>query len=409
MAAKKKDSALHLKVAADVGNGYVKGFVNGRTIDEPAHAVKRYNTGFEKPLPTHPISEHFKNAVYDYMDVTIASSLVLDTVRRIYGESAKTSGSPLEEFDVFSPQSKADVDLFGVLLLGNIVADTLTQYWQENDTFPEETFNIHVDLATALPIMEYVQNEATLASKILNNGMGHHVTILNFEKPISFNIVFDSVVILNEGEAAQRRIQTANDVFKEYLIEDAKSRFENGELDDVTGDDIVNLKNTLAIDIGEGTTDFAVFSNGQFNQKASRSVNHGYGLVLENALEILRSENYTYTSRKELSEFLNSEPSKLARIKWNHVKSIVDEEAAKFTDEIVSDTSRIYTGVGSFVEAIFVSGGGATPLEPWLFDKLQDLIASYGPEQLVPIIYLDSTYSRYLNATGLYSVLNGDK
>lgn len=403
--AKKKDTTQHLKVAADIGNGYVKGFINGQIIDEPAHAVKRYSTGFEKPLPTEPISEHFKKAVYDYMDVTFASPLVLDTVRRIFGESAKTSSAPLEEFDVFSPQSKADVDLFGVLLLGTIVADTLTQYWAEHDTFPEEEFNLEVDLATALPIMEYVRNESHLANKILNNGMAHHVTILNFEKQISFNIVFKSVIIMNEGEAAQRRIQTANDTFKEYLIQDAKSRFMNGELDDVTGDDIVNLRNTLAIDIGEGTTDFAVFSNGQFNQKASRSVNHGYGLVLENALDILRSENYTYTSRKELSEFLTSEPSKIAKVKWNHVKDVVDAEAAKFTDEIVSDTSRIYTGVGSFVEAIFVSGGGATPLEPWLFNKLQDLIASYGTEQLVPIIYLDSAYSRYLNATGLYSAL----
>lgn len=408
MAKKKENTTIALKVAADVGNGYLKGIINDRIFDEPAHAVKRYNTGFEKPLPINPISENFKNAVYDYMDVVIASPLVLDSVRRIYGESAKTSGATLEEFDVFSPQSKADVDLFGVLLLGAITADVLTEYWKTTDEFPDETFNVEVDLSTALPIMEYVKNETPLIAKLRNSGMGHHVTMLNFEKPIAFNIVFKTAIVMNEGEAAQRRIHTANDAFKEYLITDARGRFPNGELDNVTGDDLINVRNTLAIDIGEGTIDFAVFSNGQFNQKASKSVGHGYGLVLEKALEVLQSEKYTYTSRKEISEFLNSEPSKLALVKWNHVKSVVDEEAAKFTDEIVSDTSRIYTTVGSFVEAIFVSGGGASPLEPWLFKKLQDLITSYGSEQLVPIVYLDSSYSRFLNATGLYSVLNDD-
>lgn len=403
---KKKDIyTTAIKVAADIGNGYLKAIINDRIVDEPAHAVKRYNTGFEKPLPTSPISSTFRASVYDYMDLVIASPLVLDTVRRIYGESAKTSGAPLEEFDVFSPQSKADVDLFGVLLLGGIVADTLSTFWSENDTFPEDTFKVNVDLSTALPIMEFVKNEASLINKILNNGSAHHVTMLNFEKPISFEIAFKTAIVMNEGEAAQRRIQTANETFKDYLITDARSRFVNGELDDISGDDLVTLGNTLSIDIGEGTIDFAVFSNGQFNQKASKSVNHGYGLVLENALEVLRSENYTYTSRKEISEFLTSEPSKLAKVKWNHVKSIVDAEASKFSDEIVSDTSRIYTTVGSFVEAIFVSGGGASPLEPWLFKKLKDLIASYGVEQLVPIVYLDSSYSRFLNATGLYSAL----
>lgn len=403
---KKKDLyATSVSVAADIGNGYLKAIIDDRIIDEPAHAVKRYNTGFEKPLPLEPISKTFKDYIYDYMDVVIASPLVLDTVRRIYGESAKTSGAPLEEFDVFSPQSKAEVDLFGVLLLGSIAADTLSEFWRENDTFPDQTFMVDVNLATALPIMEFVKNEPTLINKLLNNGSGHLVTMLNFEKPISFNITFTSVIVMNEGEAAQRRIHTANDAFKDYLITDARSRFSNGDLNDISADDLIGVKNTLSIDIGEGTIDFAVFSNGQFNQKASKSVNHGYGLVLENALEVLRSENYTYSSRKEISEFLNSTPSKLAKVKWNHVKSIVDQEAAKFSDEIVSDTSRIYTSVGSFVEAIFVSGGGASPLEPWLFDKLRDLIASYGVEQLVPIVYLDSSYSRFLNATGLYSAL----
>lgn len=401
----KKDKIIKLIVGEDIGNGYLKGIINGEIIDKPAHAVKRYNTGFEKPIDHKIVDDIFKENVYDNIDTTISSPLVLDSVRRVLGLRAQTSGSPLEEFDVFSPQSKADVDLFGVLLLGSITSYVIQNYWKTHKLFPNEVFNVEVDLGVALPIMEFAKNKDSLRSKILNENMPHITVINNFDKPITLNIRFTSVAIYSEGEAAQKRIQNANTEFKDYLIKDARSRFPNGELDDVTGDDLSNLDNTLAIDIGEGTIDFAVFSNGQFNQSASKSVNHGYGLVLENALEILQSKQYVYHSRKELSEFLTKKPNKLTQKKWNFVKSIVDEEAEKFTDEIVSDTSRTFMAVGSFIEAIFISGGGSGPLEKWLFNKLQDLISSYGQEQLVPIIYLDSNYSRFLNAAGIYSEL----
>ena len=91
----------------------------------------------------------------------------------------------------------------------------------------------------------------------------------------------------------------------------------------------------MGIDIGEGTVDFAVFTNGRFNSDASSSFLKGYGNVLEAALDRLIEEGYTYKTRKELSEFINKEPSKLSRNKYNHVASVVDEESYRFAQQLV--------------------------------------------------------------------------
>jgi len=342
--------------------------------------------------------------IMNQMDVSFSSPLVKATERRLFGERALKTGLNLEEFDVFSRTSKAEVDLSGVLALATIAADRLANHYNEHQSLPKEELDVHVKFATALPIGEYKRNAKNYKERFLNGGEPHVVTFHNFVRPVRVRLTFEHVYVANEGESAQYGLMFAKDAFLSMIEKEAKKRFKNGELDGITGKDLVQAKNTLGIDIGEGTIDFAVFSNGRFNSDASSTTNQGYGNVLEATLAKLQDEGYPYKSRKELSEFIHDEPSPFSRTKWNHVKEVNQVEENRFGDIISSEVSKVFNRVGGFTEVIFVYGGGATPLESSLFKKLSERVGEFGSDNLLPIVYLDSAYSRFLNVQGLYQV-----
>lgn len=388
----------------DLGNGYVKANINGLVRVFPSVTVKQFNTGHNTPL-SFDEAEVFMKDIINQMDLSFSSPLVQSTERRLFGERALKSGLNLEEFDVFARTSKAEVDLSGVLALATIAADRLYDHYEKNGSLPESgEIKVRVDLATALPIGEYKHHAKAYREKYVNGGKPHLVTFHNFEQPIRVEIVFDHVLIVNEGESAQYGLMFAKDAFLDMIRREAVKRFPNGELDGITGKDLISAKNTLGIDIGEGTIDFAVFSNRRFNADASSTMNQGYGTVLESTLAKLKEEGYPYKSRKELSEFLHNEPSPFTRKKWNHVKSVNESEENRFGDVVAAEVSKVFSRVGGFIEVIFVFGGGATPLEWSLFNKLQARVAEFGDDNLLPIVYLDSKFSRFLNVQGLYQV-----
>lgn len=396
---------LEYIAGVDVGNGYLKLGINDKVEVYPSIAVNRYSLHNDLKLTADDVAA-FASDAFNQMDVSFSSPLVNDTARRIFGARALASGEPLEEFDVFSRKSKADDDLSGALILGAITSRAIRDYYAEHKTLPTDILHVDVWLSTALPIAEYEKRHTDYAHKLKNSGSAHLVTIHNFGQTVTVAITVKNVYIANEGEAAQYGLQHAQSNFLALIEEDAKKRALNGELDDVTGEDLVHAENTLGIDIGEGTVDFAVFTNGRFNSDASTSFLKGYGNVLEAALDRLIEEGYTYKTRKELSEFINKEPSKLSRGKYNHVLSIVDEEAYQFAKQLRNEISKIYVKIGATNEVIFVYGGGSGGLEKHLYDQIVELLNEFNSGS-TPIIYLNAAYSRFLNEHGLYSLAKG--
>lgn len=388
----------------DLGNGYVKSNIDGVVRVFPSVAVKQWSPGVQTPVSGDDL-DYFMKDIVNQMDLSFSSPLVQYTERRLFGERALKSGLNLEEFDVFSRTGKAKVDLSGVLGLAAIAADRLQKYYDEFKSLPKiGELTAHVDLATALPISEYRQDAAQYKEKYRNGGKPHVVTFHNFAEPIRVNLIFDHVYVANEGESAQYGLMFAKEPFLEMIRREAVKRFPNGELDGISGKDLVGAKNTLGIDIGEGTIDFAVFTGGRFNSDASSTMNQGYGNVLETTLELLQGEGHPYKSRKELSEFIHSEPSPFTKKKWSHVKDVNQTQENRFGDVVSAEVSKVFSRVGGFIEVIFVFGGGATPLEWSLFQKLQERISEFGKDNLLPIVYLDSKFSRFLNVQGLYQV-----
>lgn len=400
--AKKDTLKIEVVAGLDLGNGYVKGNIDNKIYAFPSSTAKLYNVGADVKLTDDEVPG-FMADVLNQMDVSFSSPLIKDTVRRFFGERALTSGLTMEQYDVYSRQSKAEVDLSGVLALGSIAADVLTRYWENFHALPETVIEASVDFATALPIGEFKNHTALYKQKYLNNGRPHLVTFHNFGQPVVLEITFNHVYIANEGEAAQYGLMLGGDEFLDMIGKMAVENYPD-DLEGVTGKELVMASNTLGVDIGEGTIDFAVFSNHKFNADASSTLTRGYGNVLESALERLQQDNQPFRSRKELSELLASQPSALNKRRWNTVNTVVQEEGARFAQDVRDNVSRVYSSVGSFIEVIFVYGGGATPLESALRPLLDELISGFGTDQFMPIIYLDSNYSRFLNEHGLYAL-----
>ena len=60
------------------------------------------------------------------------------------------------------------------------------------------------------------------------------------------------------------------------------------------------------------------------------------------------------------------------------------------------------TKVGAYAEVIYVYGGGASPIKEVLYPVLCDVLKDYNLD--IPILYLDSMYSRFLNREGLFVI-----
>src|SRR5699024_12735945 len=100
--------------------------------------------------------------------------------------------------------------------------------------------------------------------------------------------------------------------------------------------DVLQSTYTVGFDIGEDTVNFAVFTDGKLNTDASHTYPKGYGTILEQALLDMASDNVRmFTSRKQLAEFLLTEPSPMKRNQYNNIKQFVDSQFDYFVEVMI--------------------------------------------------------------------------
>lgn len=384
----------------DIGNGYVKGQIDGKTIKFPSVCAVNF-TGTALPVPEERLNEFFSRSVYDQLDISFDSNTVRNNSRRFFGERALSSGMTLEEFDVNSSQSKAEVDLSGVLILGALAGRILVEYWNEHKALPTETLKRKCDLITALPVTEYRAFRDGYAKRFM--GQSHMVTIHNFEKPVRIEITFTSVRVMSEGEAAGYAMLFSDDKLMQKFLDAARAAGQ--KLDGVTPADLKNAASTIGLDIGEGTLNFAVFTGKRFNYDISTSIPKGYSQVLMRTMDrVLENGGPRFSSRKELSEFMSREPSALSRARWNSVKAVLEQESHAFAREIAMKTSQVIARAGGLVEAIYVFGGGAIPMRDYLYPELVKITSAGPSSDPLPLLYLSDEQAQFLNEYGLYMV-----
>ena len=239
-------------------------------------------------------------------------------------------------------------------------------------------------------------------SQNLQSG-NHIVTVRNFGKPIQVQIHYSSCVILAEGAAAQYAIRKLGSKFIQMTLD--RARQEGAKIDPAyTGEMLAQATNSVGIDLGDGTVNFPVITNGRINVEASSSIDKGYGTVLDEAVQDLSHTMARFDSRRALSSFM-LDKSNLAmpaqKATYQVAQRAIDDHKQIFVRDIRTMFTDIFRKVGQRTQVIWVYGGGATPmkdtLEPVLIDETM-----VGSGENIPILWMDSSYSRNLNRNGLY-------
>lgn len=400
---------IKLIAGLDIGNGYVKGLigdgnegVKATPIDLPS-GVAYVTSGnlHDISVSDSEIGQEVEN-IFNRMDASFASPIVADTNRRWFGKRGVTSGMSIEEFDVYSYKSKSMQPLSGILVLGTLAGKAVQEYWNKHKVLPtaKDVLSVNARIALALPINEFKDYRKEYANGFKSGT--HSVLIHNFAEVITVQITFDDVQVTAEGASAQYAITAKGEPLMDVMLADLRKMGE--PLTGINSADVLAVKGTVGVDIGEGTVNFPVFVNGKFDPDKSMTYGKGYGTVLNNALTVLRNRRFPFNSRKELAEYLQTTPSALGVDKYESVKRVVEEESVTFANEVAMQFIGVMNRVGSQADVVYVYGGGATPIKSILHKQLLDTANDSFGVGAPPILYLDSRYSRYLNREGLYLI-----
>lgn len=397
------NDTMKMIAGLDIGNGYVKGKVTvngGEPVFVDMPSAVSYTVGDNVPkLPTVEYMDKLSNE----LDATVTSRAIktTDAGRVFFGQRGIRSGESLREFNIENHVPKCKDALSTMLVLGSVASVAVQAYFKENGELPGTSLDVTCALGIALPIEDFMEWKDVYRNTLMSDV--HHAIIHNFEHDIDVSVRFADVEVLAEGAAAQYAIANMGADFLQLAIDDARAN--GAQIDSVyTGDILAGAQNTIGIDIGEGTTNFPVFANGGVSIESSRSINKGYGTVLTNVVTALRNTNYAFESRKDLADFmLVKNPMPAQKRIQTLVQHHIDEQVVIFVREVMKEFTNIFRKVGLRTDVIYIYGGGAGDVKSQLYPSVIDAV-TLDDGNCLPVIYLDSSYSRDLNRTGLYEV-----
>lgn len=380
-----------IKVGLDIGNSAVKGSVLSEqnallsTILVPS-CVNFIHDDRQLNYPD-PNTRYVR-----IMDSPLAHS---DAIAAIGHRAMEIPG--YTQFDVGSTSYKTDHELTTTLLFGLI-----------GETIGSEGI-VDVILAVSVPIVE--SKTYHLVENYQKKLVGKHrirVYAPNGERDVIVNVVVAQV--MNEGQAGFLGLLDTVDVKFQTTMNAVYAAL--GEQPNI----LPTLDDFLVVDIGEGTTDLAVFRNKRFNAEYSYSVTKGYGTILELAMASAEREGLTIESRKQLQNLLESTNvrRKEQRDKWN---VFMDTERKIYVDEVVTTVLKTY-GRQSYLDAIIFLGGGFSALtgyrlsetgtivtrDSYLFDQLAETLTKNNKSASV-VFGIPEPYAQSINNRGLMQVL----
>lgn len=399
---------MYIPVSNDLGNGHTKITVGGTTITEPSIIAKQRKQDLVPPVrfsSEHEQHEYMRNLL-NHMDVSIQSPTVSTSERLLVGVSAFRLPQSVEGFDVNDFEGKSEMDLPLIITLSTIAGYAVVQDFKRTQEIPTHV-DVISDMTVALPINEGKRNGAINQYSRRYKDNTHHVTFHNFDELITVTIRFRHVEVALEGEAAQLKLKHAPKDLAEAVKADFDKFYpELAQDPNFTAQDLVTFPNVMGIDIGEGTTDLPVFVNGQINEQASTSLPEGYGNALEEALTDLRNNNMNFNSRNELQEYVMTPPTKLDASRKQIAQKAVMEQLDLFAKHIVDGVSTNLRKNATNISAIFVYGGGATPMRYYLRELLMKKTQSFTQGIGIPVIFVPETYAQILNERGLGLILD---
>lgn len=382
-----------VKLGLDIGNSSVKGVI-----------LSEQNALIKNILIPSSVNYLHDERTLSYPDANTRYVQVLESPLSHSNEIAAIGARAMElpgyqQFDVGSTSYKTDHELTASLLYG-IIGDLVGS-----------ASEIGVILAVSVPIVE--SKTFHLVEEYEKKLTGNHkIKLYEAKGTREVLIHVQTAKVLNEGQAG---------FFGLLDTQDKTFRHTMDTLYNVLGEQptmIPTLEDFLVVDIGEGTTDLAIFRNKRFNPEYSYSVTKGYGTVLELAMADAEREGITVESRKALQSLLtsNNPRRKAQKEMWEKYVTPVKQE---YIDEIITTLLKAY-GRQSFLDAVIFLGGGFTALtgynvaddgsitnaDDYLFTQL-DAVMKKNHKEAGIIFGVPGAYAQTVNSRGLMQVLTG--
>lgn len=382
-----------VKVGLDIGNSSVKGVI-----------LSEQNALLKSILVPSSVNYLHDERTLAYPDPTTRYVRVLESPLAHSEEIAAIGNRAMElpgyqQFDVGSTSYKTDHELTASLLYG-VIGDLVGS--------AEE---IGIVLAVSVPIVE--SKTFHLVEEYEKKLTGDHkVRIYEATGVRDVTIHIQTAKVLNEGQAGFFGLLDTQDKTFRHTMDTLYNAL--GEQSSM----IPTLQDFLVVDIGEGTTDLAIFRNRRFNPEYSYSVTKGYGTVLELAMADAEREGITVESRKAVQGMLTDDNPRRRSQKQMWEKYVMPQKQA-YIDEIITTLLKAY-GKQSYLDAVIFLGGGFTALtgyavaddgsiinaDDYLFTQLSAVMEKNHKEASI-IFGVPSPYAQTVNSRGLMQVLTG--
>lgn len=387
-----KTVTYNFKVGNDNGNSEHDLIIDGKLVCQPNVLSKVRKLPM---LDDVNVDGVVKN-VHDNVIVTIDSP-ECEAGLYFIGRYAKDSGLPLSNIEVGVDNAKVHSDVILPNTLGQIAAHAISKAYPELD----REIIVNVDMTTALPVTQYTRKNAKdFAAKFLAND--HRLTFHVGAVRVPVRINFDYVKVLPESVPAVFALQglkrdkestrkTTNEMFKEFNLLYQK---------DVDGSYFESNK-ILHTAIGEGTTEYPLTNDIEFDPNFIQGSNNGVGHAIEQVLlDFIEQQSLNKFSRQDYSAVLRNPSHKY----YKAAKEMIELPLQSEAESILRFAKREARKANNEVDILCVHGGGSILLKDFLYKPLK----AFGDATGIEVLYIPEKYAVSLEVMGMYEFTNSD-
>lgn len=380
----KNKQVITLQVGNDNGNSEHDIVINGKLIQQP-NVYSKIN---KLPNLEEVNPKSYAKKIDDNLIVTIDSAKVNNGTPTTYfvGNYAINSGNRVFNIEIGVDNNKLISDIPLVNTLAQIAGHTAASEFLRDESVEE--IDVKVDMTTALPVNQYSKSMSTsMSEKFIGN---HIVTVHLGMKKVRCNIEFEYVKTIPEAVPTVYYLKnnnTENELLDEYKKEYGETDFEN--------------KRILHVAIGEGTTEYPLTQDDNFDPNFLKGTNNGVGLAVEAILEEFKRDHRlpTYT-RQDVSKALKDPMDKY------HLDAVdaIQEQLEYQADEIYRTVKVEVERAKNNVDIICVYGGGSILMQSFLREKLSDFCKKTN----IQLLYIDKPLSVSIEAFGMFEFTKSD-
>lgn len=413
----KNTLVMNLQVGNDNGNSEQDLIINGQAITQPNvySKILRQLPNLEEMNPKY-IAEN----IHSNLIVTIESPSVNKGLATTFyvGKYALKSGKSLYNIKVGVDNAKVKSDVPVINTLANIAGYAVGKAYKENEGI--EKIDVKVDMTTALPVNQYRKATVTEFSKQFMDNI-HKVTVFLGEHKVLVSIEFEYTKVLPEAvptvfylkalanrlkkyEANVNSLDKKSEDYEQQLktLEKQKKEAESilGEYMNEYGIKVEDLcfdkKKILHVAIGEGTTEFPVTNDDDFDRDFIRGSNNGVGHAIERVLDdFIADKRLTANfSRQNYSEALKDERNKHHVDATEYIQAELEAEAIMILNKCKQEVGK----TNNELDLICVYGGGSILMKEYLYKELNEFAKSVD----INVLYIPKPYSVMAESLGMY-------